>query len=116
MVVIALSVNATDLFPVLSGQTQQSSQPLLLNQQTSNTPDLMLLAGGGYFRPYMATAIGRCNVRSRPTTKSPVIFEIYNNEWVTVSARSGKNWFFIYDGYNNCGWTHRQNLRFQYYL
>lgn len=70
-----------------------------------------LLAQNSSRYPCLAYAIGRCNVRSEPTTNSSIVFEIVNNEQVQVVNRQGDFYYINAKGWH--GWTHVSNLRLE---
>lgn len=60
--------------------------------------------------PCFGYAIGRCNVRRSPSTKSSIVFEIEDEEEVQVEKRKG-NFYYIYAMRRGWGWTHVSNLQ-----
>ncbi|MBO4722618.1 MAG: SH3 domain-containing protein [Muribaculaceae bacterium] len=70
---------------------------------------LFLEAGNDSF-PCFGYAIGNCNVRSAPSTKSSIVFVIEDDEEVQVEKRKG-NFYYIYAPSRGWGWTHVSNLQ-----
>ena len=66
--------------------------------------------------PQWGTAIGRCNVRSAPSSNASIVDEIYDGEAVFIMRQQGQ-WYYICYGPSTgatYGWTHKTNLRVHY--
>jgi hypothetical protein len=57
----------------------------------------------------LKTGSGFLAVRAQPTSKSPMVHQLFNGDVVEITDRRG-NWYLV-DGYGFEGWAHRKWIR-----